>query len=110
MIFIIGPLFSGKNAFAMEQFGYRENEIIRDVQEMVNTDMTEENLLMLAEGLARQKVVIATEIGCGVVPIEKKERVRRELAGRLNCLLAERAEMVIRVFCGLPQVLKGSFK
>ena len=31
----------------------------------------------------------------------------REAAGRLACLLARRAERVVRVFCGLPLELKG---
>ena len=28
-------------------------------------------------------------------------------AGRLACLLAERADCVVQMFCGLPTVLKG---
>ena len=35
------------------------------------------------------------------------ERARREAVGRLCCRLAERAERVERIFCGLPMVLKG---
>lgn len=107
MIFIIGPLFSGKKAFAIEQLGYREEELVWDVQDMVRADMTEENLTALADALSQYKVVITTEVGSGVVPIDAEERTKRELAGRLNCLLAERAETVVRVFCGLPLVLKG---
>ena len=56
-----------------------------------------------------RRIVIATEIGCGVVPIDPVERERREAAGRLSCLLAERAETVVRVCCGLPQLLKGEW-
>ena len=108
MIFVIGPLFSGKTAFALEQLHFDENDIIRDVQDWVKADMKEENMTALAEELAKNKVVIATEIGSGVVPIDAEERARRELAGRLNCLLAEKAETVVRICCGLPLVLKGS--
>ena len=108
MIFVIGPLFSGKTAFAMEQLHFEKKDILRDVQELVKADMKEENLTALAEELARNKVVIATETGSGVVPIDAEERARRELAGRLNCLLAEKAETVVRICCGLPLVLKGS--
>lgn len=108
MIFVIGPLFSGKTAFAMEQLHFEEKDILRDVQELVKADMKEENLTALAEELARNKVVIATETGSGVVPIDAEERARRELSGRLNCLLAEKAETVVRICCGLPLVLKGS--
>ena len=60
----------------------------------------------LAEELAQHEVVIATEVGGGVVPVDPDERAAREAAGRLGCLLAQRAERVVRVFCGLPVVLK----
>ena len=51
--------------------------------------------------------MIATEVGGGVVPVDAGERAAREAAGRLACLLAERADTVVRVFCGLPMALKG---
>ena len=34
-------------------------------------------------------------------------RADREAAGRLSCLLAARADAVVRVFCGIPTVIKG---
>ena len=52
-------------------------------------------------------MVIATEIGGGIVPIDPAERAAREAAGRLACLLAARARCVVEMFCGLPTVLKG---
>ena len=58
--------------------------------------------------LSAHEVVISTEVGGGVVPTDPAERAAREAAGRLNCLLAKRADRVIRVFCGLPMVLKGA--
>ena len=51
-------------------------------------------------------VRVCDEIGSGVVPIQPQERQRREQTGRLCCLLAKRAERVVRIFCGLPMVLK----
>ena len=60
----------------------------------------------LAEQLCIKKVVIATETGCGVVPIDAAEREAREAAGRLSILLAKRAQKVIRVWCGLPESLR----
>ena len=62
----------------------------------------------LAQQLARNEVVIATEVGGGVVPVDKNERAAREAAGRLGCLLAQRADAVVRVFCGIPVYLKGA--
>lgn len=63
---------------------------------------------MLADELAaRYDVVMATEIGGGVVPMDAGQRTAREAAGRLACLLAARADIVVEMFCGIPTVLKG---
>lgn len=51
-------------------------------------------------------IVICDEVGCGVVPVDREERIWRETVGRLCCTLAQRAESVERVFCGLAQRLK----
>ena len=103
MIFITGPLMSGKRAFARTLCG--EDEMICDVQELA---AEASDLPALAERLAGEyKVVVATEVGGGVVPVDAAERAAREAAGRLACLLAERADTVVRVFCGLPMTLKG---
>ena len=109
MTFIVGPLFSGKRRAAMELLGCGEEELARravwDVQELA---AARSDLEALAAELAAHEVVIATEVGGGVVPADPAQRMAREAAGRLNCLLAERADRVIRVFCGLPTVLKGA--
>ena len=76
-----------------------------DVQELVPCA----DLETLADELAKKRVVIATEIGGGVVPMDADARAQREAAGRLSCLLAERADTVVRVCCGLPQLLKGEW-
>ena len=65
------------------------------------------DLAALAQELAAYDVVTATEVGGGVVPMEAAQRAARENAGRLACLLAERADCVVQMFCGLPTVLKG---
>ena len=65
------------------------------------------NLEELADELSRYSFVLFTEMGSGIVPIDPHERLWREQAGRLSCLLAQRAERVVRIFCGLPTVLKG---
>lgn len=109
MIFITGPLYSGKREYAcrllhcgMEELAGRA---VWDVQELA---AVRPDLDALAEELSRHEVVIATEVGGGVVPADAGERAAREAAGRLSCLLARRAERVVRVFCGLPVVLKGA--
>ena len=107
MIFITGPLFSGKKQAAMELLGCTEAELsaraVWDVQDLVHGVA---DLEALAEELSAHEVVIATEVGGGVVPMDPDQRADREAAGRLAILLARRAERVIRVYCGIPTVLK----
>ena len=100
MIFITGPLYSGKRTFAQTLSGSR----IADVQ---NLAADADNLEKLADKLAVYDIVISTEVGGGVVPIDARERAAREAAGRLACLLAARADCVVQMFCGIPTVLKG---
>ncbi|MEG2597629.1 MAG: bifunctional adenosylcobinamide kinase/adenosylcobinamide-phosphate guanylyltransferase, partial [Oscillospiraceae bacterium] len=54
--------------------------------------------------------VIADEIGCGVVPLEKFDRQFRECTGRILCALAKKAETVVQLQCGIPILLKGTLK
>ena len=100
MLFVTGPLYSGKRTFS-QKFGGRQ---ICDVQ---NLAANATDLEKLADELTAYDVVIATEIGGGIVPIDPAERAAREAAGRLACLLAARASCVVEMFCGLPAVLKG---
>ena len=51
-------------------------------------------------------IVICDELGNGIVPIKKQERIWREQTGRLMIELAKQAERVERILCGLGQRLK----
>lgn len=53
-------------------------------------------------------VIISTEIGCGIVPIEKSERIWRETVGKVCCFIAAKSEKVIRISCGIASVIKGN--
>lgn len=111
MTFITGPLWSGKRDFACRLLGCTREELsaraVWDVQELAAGCR---DLEALADRLAAHEAVILTEEGGGVVPADPAQRAAREAAGRLACLLAERAGCVVRVFCGLPLVLKGECK
>lgn len=52
-------------------------------------------------------ILICQEIGCGVVPTDAFDRDWREQTGRICCMIAARAQGVVRVFCGIPTVIKG---
>ena len=100
MVFVTGPLCSGKRTFA-QKLGGRQ---MYDVQDLA-ADAADLN--RLADELADYDVVTAAEVGGGVVPIDPAARAAREAAGRLACLLAARADCVVQMFCGLPTILKG---
>ena len=62
----------------------------------------------LSRVLAEKEVVICNEVGCGIIPVEPRERRGREATGRLCILLAQQAEAVVRMVCGIPCVIKGT--
>ena len=62
---------------------------------------------LLFEQLKNKKVVTINEVGSGVIPAERAERLGREASGRLSVLLAKEAEQVVRMVCGIPVMLKG---
>ena len=104
MIFITGPLYSGKRTFAQTLPGHNL-KMRADVQTLA-ADAAD--LSALADRLAHEyDILIATEVGGGVVPMDANERADREAAGRLACLLAARADCVVQMFCGIPTVMKG---
>ena len=88
-------------------FAHPERICVTDVQELVGKSiMTEEELAALGDRLAAFRVVIACEVGGGVIPLDRGERIWRENAGRLACLLADRADRVILVHCGIGICIK----
>ncbi|MCD8010406.1 MAG: bifunctional adenosylcobinamide kinase/adenosylcobinamide-phosphate guanylyltransferase [Lachnospiraceae bacterium] len=52
-------------------------------------------------------IIVTREMGCGLVPVDAFERAWRERVGRLGCFLAERAERVYLVTCGVPLCIRG---
>ena len=99
MLFITGPLYSGKRTFAQKLGGTCCFEVQKQAIE---------NGIALAVKLSEKyDIITATEVGGGVVPVDATERANREKAGRLACLLAARADCVVQMFCGIPTVLKG---
>lgn len=126
MILITGGAYAGKTDYVMQTFAVQAEEIIDGrfcSFEAVMTAKCIRNYHLLVRRLLADgqnpvaftemllctnpdAVVIQDEIGCGIVPIEKEERLWREQVGWCGCLLAEHAEQVIRVCCGCASVIK----
>jgi adenosylcobinamide kinase/adenosylcobinamide-phosphate guanylyltransferase len=52
-------------------------------------------------------ILVANEVGLGIVPDNRLARDFRDHAGRLNQRMAQRADRVVFIAAGLPMVLKG---
>jgi adenosylcobinamide kinase/adenosylcobinamide-phosphate guanylyltransferase len=63
-------------------------------------------LLRCLGELAGPVVLVANEVGLGIVPDNALARRFRDAAGRLNQAIAARADRVVLVAAGLPLVLK----
>ena len=53
-------------------------------------------------------VLVANEVGLGIVPGTPLGRAFRDAAGRVNQAAAATADRVVLVIAGLPTVLKGA--
>lgn len=76
--------------------------------------MSEEEIKEQGKGLAAllpqlkaRVILVANEVGLGIVPDNPLARLYRDLAGGLNQLMARVCGQVILVTAGLPLVLKG---
>ena len=124
MVMVTGGAYQGKSAFVMRNFGIDEKDMadgrICSADEVMNVKCIKNYHLLVkrlgdhsigfTQELCRMNpkaVVIIDEIGCGIVPMEKTERAWRENVGRCGCIIAENSEKVIRLVCGMPNVIKG---
>lgn len=51
-------------------------------------------------------VIVSNELGYGVVPVDKADRLWREMTGRVCTCIAGEAQEVVRVVCGIGVRLK----
>lgn len=135
MHIIIGGAFNGKRRYLTEllvkeqvqmiQLKYLlESEVtdgeiivIEQVEEYVEMHLTEtSDEIDLAQKIFKEimkqtaKVtacyIILQDIGRGIVPLDAKLRLLRDVQGRLNQLLFEQAQQITRIWYGIPQKIK----
>lgn len=85
--------------------------LYRDFHETIRKAVLAEGRdpLAFAEAFCRDHpdaVVIANEVGAGVVPMAAEDRAFREAVGRVLCILARNAEQVTRCVCGIGVRIK----
>jgi adenosylcobinamide kinase/adenosylcobinamide-phosphate guanylyltransferase len=54
----------------------------------------------------RQLIIIGCEVGLGVVPMEKNARIYRDIVGWVYQDIASSSQHVVRIWCGLAEILK----
>lgn len=111
MILVIGGCSSGKKEFVKNHFHFTSDDFSSNIEEQTavfyqlhRQDCSDPDKLLPL--LRQKKVVISTEIGSGIVPIDKNQRKQREEVGRLCCTLAQEATEVYRVIAGIGQKIK----
>ncbi|WP_287882227.1 bifunctional adenosylcobinamide kinase/adenosylcobinamide-phosphate guanylyltransferase [Agathobacter sp.] len=76
------------------------------VDEQQLTDEIWEQLERYLQERTADIIFISTEVGNGIIPMERAERVWREILGRVLVRLAARADYVERIICGMSQSIK----
>ena len=117
MILIVGGEGAGKRTFA-KSLGYKDEDMADASLDCLPVIFHVERLVFdcpekadaLYDALLAKEVVICNEVGSGVIPIERSERLGREAVGRLCVRLAGRADTVVRMVCGIPSVIKGELQ
>lgn len=113
MVLVIGGYASGKRTY-VEGLGFTADQIadgvidalpaVVNVQDAIARDSRTPE--QIADALASKEAVSCCEVGSGIVPLDPAERAWREKVGRTCTILAERADSVVRMVCGIPVVLK----
>ena len=126
MHIIIGGAFNGKRAYVNQLIDatWYERELpekvagnivlaniegilqehLEEEEEQVASDIAEK--IRLLDAQSDELVVILTDMGRGVVPLEKEQRQLRDTCGRLYQLLFKEATTITRIWYGIPEILK----
>ncbi|MEE0954973.1 MAG: bifunctional adenosylcobinamide kinase/adenosylcobinamide-phosphate guanylyltransferase [Eubacterium sp.] len=130
MILVIGGAFQGKKDYCAEAFHLSDNDFVEGgsatmedllqaravshFQDFIRREVKEgKDVMAHAKELADRNpgvVIIANEIGYGVVPADAFDREYRETVGSVCTYLASRADEVHRVICGVGTVIKKAPK
>lgn len=117
---IIGGACQGKTEYARTQPGISEEEIFTceedsdlDLQarcldhfeQYLRGCVKQGKTPVSPQSLRSDAVIICEDITCGIVPIDPIDRRWRELTGRYLQKIAGTGAEVIRMVCGIPQVL-----
>ena len=82
-----------------------EMDTVNDIEKIVQAEVNK--LLEFARGFGGETIIVTNELGMGVVPPSPLGRYYRDIAGRVNQIVAEAADAVCFVVSGIPLKIKG---
>lgn len=126
MILIFGGAYNGKLEFVKRKYKlnsddifYCRNNVLEYEKKVIcglhifikecllnnlnPLDILEENINKLED-----KIIICDEIGSGIVPIEKIDRIWREETGKALQYLIGKSDYIYRIFFGIEEELGGN--
>lgn len=125
MIFVYGGAYQGKLDFVKGKYNIKDSNIQfcqesteldfskkvfvnlnNFVRACVKNNLEAREILEKSKDLWADSIFVMTEISSGIVPMDSFERAYREAVGRTSIYLGKNAESVVRLFCGIPQILK----
>ncbi|MDM5334530.1 bifunctional adenosylcobinamide kinase/adenosylcobinamide-phosphate guanylyltransferase [Ureibacillus composti] len=135
MRIVIGGAYNGKRNFVAKTLRHRNQKNVYQYEgEIPKGSFTKddiviigslENVIMKSDNLDEDEIAkqifddlkeldvqtnlicICTDIGRGIVPLEKNERKLRDACGRLYQRLFSECAEIVRVWYGIPQYIKG---
>ena len=105
----IGGAYQGQDALAKKE--NPEEEIFLDFHDSIRKAVLTEKRDPRSFALDYirdhpRAVIVANEVGAGVVPVTAEDRAYREAVGRTLCIIAQAAEQVTRCVCGIGVRIK----
>jgi len=124
MIFVFGGIYQGKLDYVKENYevtqvidcknqdpqSFSEGTVLTNFEQFINT-MLEKDIdpvKYIKDNIYKFKevIIIGNEIGLGVVPMKKEDRILRDNVGFIYQILSKEAKSVVRVWNGLPMRIK----
>ncbi|MCH4072220.1 bifunctional adenosylcobinamide kinase/adenosylcobinamide-phosphate guanylyltransferase [Pseudoramibacter sp.] len=82
---------------SMERAGEIEDQILKDTADLLH-----------AMALKSESYIVTNEVGMGLVPAYRMGNLFRDIAGRVNQMVAAEADRVVFCVSGIPMTIKNS--
>lgn len=120
MILVIGGAYQGKLEFVKRKYALDSKDVffcsgniidfdkkcIYALENFTSSELNPLSYFKSNHDKWQNSIIVCRDIFCGIVPLSADDRAWRRRTGELMQFLAEEAEYVSRIFCGLEQKLK----